>query len=698
MTISPFSSASPNAELLQKYLDDRALEPSDFPEGLAPTNFPQLLTERGYMAKLAAGRPFVFLTYLGPDGNPYYAKEDTAKENPYQLARFLGEPTLWNGVEPPPKVLAQNGRPNVLHYEPLRHGPYAGRSWMDLPEGTKVLHLESMVKARAVHKWTGVPCIGLNGVESFSSSKRGIRFLYEDQEIDFSKFHNVVLFDSNIWKKPVKDARERLLFKFKHVLGCKEVGYIDLPKAVTGEDWGPDDFLVANGNEPLMHLINSSEAYGGGSYPELLDRMSRAVFCTKGGTVVDREDKAVRNTSKARDFYAPINEKEISKSGQTKTIPGFNVWLESPHRTEVVNPDYRYLGDEFLDLDGGMFYNVYKPSGPWPGEGSPRADITPVTKHLSSIMKAEDLGRLRSYLKFLKMSPSKPTSFPVVYSDKRGVGKGWFAKLASRVIGHSNTTDADAKAFVSNFNAQIANRRLVIINEFKVTGQAAKDAAMNSLKRFFGDEKISVEPKGVDSYSVANSAGMIVTSNALEDVPTDGMEDRRMWYVECHAPDYEPDWEMLHGMLDREDVMNGVFDWVAEGEDINFSTWRPPLDEDRVRAIRRSSSGLDDACSTVLEDVREAGVVCVRWEIMLEMLRWHVPKIEDMTPKSIHNALKRVGWSVSANKFGNTPATRRNVWVAKEDEFNENSFNTKWVAEQLAKAAELTTSGAGDKY
>lgn len=697
---SPFNPSTAYIKYLQDYLDSRALEPSDFPEGLVPMNFPALLSERGYNSKLAAGRPFILLKYLNSEGEGYFNKEDTAKENPYELARFLGEPTLWNGAEPPPKVIAQNNRPNVLHYEPLRHGPYAGKAWSDLPEGTKVLHLESMVKARAVHKWTGVPCIGLNGVDSFSSSKRGVRFLYEDQEIDFSKFHNVVLFDSNIWKKPVRDARERLLFKFKHVLGCREVGYVDLPKRLNGEDQGPDDFLAEVGNDPLVHLIDNCDTYAGGEHSDLLKRMDDAVFCTKGGTVVSRGDKHVRNTSKARDYYANVNEKEVGKGGKITTIQGFAVWLESPHRTEVVNPAYEYLGAEFIDRHGEQFYNVYRESGPWPTANNARGDIAPILKHLGAIMKQEDLERLRSYAKFLKMSPNKPTSFPVIYSDKRGVGKGWFAKLMYRLVGASNSTNADAKGFVSNFNAQLANKRLVVVNEFKVTGQPAKDAAMNSLKRFFGDEFITVEPKGVDSYDVENRAGMIITSNSLEDVPTDGMEDRRMWYIECHAPDYTPDWDSLHGMLDRDDVMNAVYDWVSGAEDVNFSTWRPPLDEDRIKAIRRSSSGLDDACSTVLEDVRAEGVTCVRWETMLEMLKWHVPKIEDMTPKSIHNAMKRTGWLISAGKYGNTPATRRNVWIAKEAEFFENEANTKWVAGELSKAATLTSSGggAGEKY
>jgi hypothetical protein len=695
----PFKLISPEyAQLLQTYLDDRCLEPVDFPLGLVPTNFPALLIERGYNSKLAAGRPFIFLEYLDSAGDRYYGKDDSEKSNPYALARFLGSPVTWRGDEPPPKVIAQNNRPNVLHYEPLTSGELAGTSWAALPDGQVVLHVESMVKAKAVHKWTSLPCIGLNGVSSFSSAKRGVRFLYEDQEIDFSKFKNVVLFDSNVWKPEVRDARERLMFGFKHVLGCKEVGFVDLPKKVTGEDQGPDDFIHDVGNGPLGDLIRSAEVYAGGEHAELLKRMDRAVFCTKGGTVVDREDGNVRSTAKARDFYATINEKTVGKGGKITTTQGYQVWLESPHRREVVNPAYEYLGKEYIYRSGDEYFNVYRASGPWPNASSTRDEISLIVRHLASIMKAEDLERLRSYAKFLKMSGKKPTSFPVIYSDKRGVGKGWFSKMMYRLVGASNSTNADAKAFVSNFNAQLANKRLVVINEFKVTGQAAKDAAMNSLKRFFGDEFISVEPKGVDSYDVENRAGMIITSNALEDVPTDGMEDRRMWYVECHAPDYEPDWNMLHSALDSDDVMNAIYDWVDGAVDIDFATWRPPLDEDRIKAIRRSSSGIDDACSVALQDARDMGIIVVSYDTLKAVLLESVPKLDDMPPRNVSAALLRSGWLKTPKRYGRTPAEQRHYYVSDVLKFEPLQESGKSVMTAAGEASINWLGGGKQKH
>lgn len=686
----PFSITSPdNVKLLKEYLDARYLEPDDFPLGLAAVRSDQLLSEYGYNARLSAGRPFILLDYLDANGERYYEKEDTEKANPYRLARFLGPVKLWAGAEPPPKVIAQNGRANVLHYEPL----VDKSPWANLPDGTVVLHVESMIKAKVVSKFTGYPCIGLNGVDSFSSSKRGVRFLYEDQPIDFSRFKNVVLFDSNTWKPSVADARERLMFKFKHVLGCKEVGYIDLPKTITGEDQGPDDFLRSEegGQERLIEMIKNASEYKGGEHSELLKRMDRAIFCTKGGTVVDREDKNVRSTAKAREFYANINDKEVGKGGKITTIQGYNVWIESPHRTEVTNPAYEYLGSEFIDRHGEQFYNVYRESGPWPRGNDSRGDIEPVLKHLRSVMRESDLELLRSYAKFLKVSKDKPTSFPILYSDKRGVGKGWFAKMMFRYIGASNSTNATAKQFVSNFNAQLANKRLVVVNEFKVTGQAAKDAAMNSLKVFFGDEMLTVEPKGVDSYPVENLAGMIITANQLEDVPTDGLEDRRMFYVECHAPDYEPDWVQLHTMIDRDDVMNSVHDWVLGAADINFSTWKPPLDEARIRAIMASSSSVEAACYTVLADLRadEGKPVCVSFETVVQLLLAEgVVNADEMNAKTLTSVMKAKGWVASDKKYGKN-GFQKKVWIVDPVAFAGIEMEGTKVSAEIVRVANL---------
>lgn len=700
-------------DLLQKYLDDRCLEPSDFPEGLVPILNRQLLADRGYNANLSFGRPFIFLQYLDPHGNPYFEPSDTEKLVPHAAARFLGEPIGYSGAKPPPKMLSPNGRPNQLHFEPIRPLEGESRDWYNLPDGQIVVHVESLIKARAVSKWTTYPTVGYNGVESYSSSKRGIELIHNNYDVDFSRFDNVILFDANTkYNENIKRARLGLMFKLRNILGAKTVRFVELPDVNGDKKAGPDDFLREYGNEALIELIKNAETYVGEEHEDLIqEMMAKAVYCTKSSTIIDVNDKEVRSEQKAASFYAPVN-KKVLKGRNLVSVAGFPLWRESKDRREVVNPGYEYLGAEFLRRDDGEYYNLYKASGPWPEHrsseepestgaqgvfpGSPGATdrllgLRPfqlVKRQLENMMSSEDLRLVRAYLKFLKFTGRKPTSFPVLFSDKRGVGKGWVSKLAYRLLGASNSTSADARAFVSNFNAQLANKRLVIINEFKVNS-TEKAAAMNSIKRFFGDELITIEPKGVDSYQLENRAGMIVTCNALEDVPTDGFEDRRMWYVDCANKEVvdRAGWSLLHEALDDPGTVEDLFWWIKDAENIDFATWLPPLDESKRRAILEGSSSLEAACTIVLEDLREMDVICLMYPAVANFLKPEYPRVVETAGKAVTSAMKRSQWKVSDKKYGRN-GEQKVVWIIDEKRFE--TLTGKEITEECDRVLKLS--------
>lgn len=683
---NPFTIASPeNVELLAKYLDDRCLEPKDFPRGLIPITSSHLLIEKGYMSTLAAGRPYIFLEYLDPYGKPYMQGDV-----PYATVRFLGSPRNWRGTDAPPKIISPLDRPNVLHYEPLQPLEGKERTWATLGEGQIVVHVESMIKAKVVHKWTGYPSIGLNGVSSYSSSKRNIRFLYEDQEVDFSKFCNVILFDSNISKPAVARAREQLMFKFKHILGCKDVRFVNLPKSDTGEDQGPDDFLHEKGNQALIELIQKAEVYKGQEYDELLARMDRAVFCRKSGSIIDKIDKTVRTPGKARDLYAPINEKVLVKGGKVQTVKGYDVWIESAQRNEVINPTYDYLGDEFIEKDDGLYYNLYSPSGAWP-DGSEGDECKPILDHLYRNMSREDVERLRSYLKYLKFTKGKPTSFPVLFSDKRGVGKGFFNALVGKLIGGLNSHVGSSETFATKFNVELEGKRVIMINELKVKG-GEKDKVMNNIKTFIADPTTRIERKGVDAYTIDSNSGLIVNANALEDVPNDGMEDRRIWYVQVHFPEgghSESYWTPLWSMLEDKDVMKSFAAWVECGEDVNFAVWRPPMDDNRKEAILASLGQNSIAAFNVLEKLKNdpGKWVVVPLSIVRHLMTFeNLPSLDKMGDPALAMSLKRDAiWKSSDKKYGRN-GEQKKVWIVDEKAFQLIAGNGVAVNEEIDRA------------
>ena len=707
---TPFnSSSSPrlgvsaeDAQLLQSYLTDRGLEPKDFPDGLRVIHDNgAVLKATGYNPRQRCGRAYLYLHYQDPRGNHYVSKDG----EPYAVVRFLGKPDLdqfapldeKEAKKGPAKVISPSGKQNQLHFEPIK-GQDEGVDWYHLPDSSAVIWCESMVKAKAVNKTTGLPCIGLNGVYSYAASARGIEFLLKTYDVDLSRCEHFILFDSNTHKDEVAQARRGLAHKLRNIYEVKSVKLVDLPKnATTGLDQGPDDFIVSKGGGEeakiaLFRLLAEAEDYISNTYEDLLEVMSsRAVYCSSGA-VVDRADKRVRSNALAKMHYLPEH-REIIERKQVKIISGYELWLRSQQRTEVINPRYEYLGPEFIVRDEGSYYNVYKRGGAWPRPGDNSGLAKPIIDHMGTMM-GEGLEQFRSYLKFLKYTGVKPTSFPVLHSTARGVGKGWMGKVVTSLLGRPNVlAGGNTDTFSTNFNGDLEGKRCIIINEMKVKG-GEKDRVMNRIRTFIADPMVRIERKGVDSYETDATAGLIITANALEDVPNDGFGDRRLWYVECHMVKGSLDegyWPPLHAACDNEEMMRGFATWVEEGEDVDFATWRPPMTEERAEAISNSLDSWGQSSYETYKTLKDEGWVCMRMGMVRMALKkisgWDTTSLKD---KSLGSALIRdnIGWRTSTRKYGKN-GEQAKVWVINEAKFEAIEHEGGMVVDEIERAVQV---------
>lgn len=645
---------SNNTALMAKmdnYLQARGLTRDDVPNAnVFPYSMSRELGHE-YAVTAAFGRDFMLIDYLGPDGKPYL---EGPTEKVFSIMRFLGEPAYMPpGVTKVPKVLNPTGRRLELHFEPIRE---PNVSWLNLPDDVPILIVESRIKATAVHKHTGVPCIGLGGVRTWHSKvprENGNLLNRYNEQVDLTRNPVIVLFDSNIDKKEVDEARKALLFSLYNNVRCKEVYSVDLPKAENGEDQGPDDFIVSKGADALLALLQGRVQYTGNPQDGLVDQMNMvAVFDCQTGGVIDREDKRLRKRAHARDLYATINERKLNKNNTVTVIEGFKVWLEHPSRNSVFGIQYKYLGDEYIEQRRNekdvRFYNTYIKDGVWPSEEggtlTPEAEF--VVDHIRR-MAGDKAELLRSYVRFLKFESEKPTSFGVLFSDKRGVGKGWFAALVGKIIGESHTAVVRASQFITNFNASLESKRFVAVHEFIVNSEREKKMAMESLKSFIGDGLITIEHKGLNSYTMENYAGLLITCNELSDVPNDTMEDRRMWYIGCDGGQgrSEDDWNRLFAALKDEQTLSEVAWWFGQGEHINFSTWRPPLDEDKIAAIRESVDEQTALFLRLREEMIGMGIVACT-AALIKRLASPIVDMEylNKAPKTMEKKLKDAGW------------------------------------------------------
>jgi hypothetical protein len=294
--------------------------------------------------------------------------------------------------------------------------------------------------------------------------------------------------------------------------------------------------------------------------------------------------------------------------------------------------------------------------------------------------------RFRTYFRFLKYKEDKPCTLLVLYGG-RGLGKGWATKIADRLIGAENSTPARGKDLSSNFNAILQAKRLIILNEY--TPDGSRQLALNAIKGLAGDEYITIEPKGMDPYKVENNAGAIFTTNFLDDVPTDGLEDRRLVYLEAGAQVHvsEAEWGPLHKMLDDPEVMADLAQWFWEGEDINYSTWKPdPLDHDRQEAILDSSRGAEGTARVLLNRLRNDGYVCAWLDTLYELFAEEGYEKDKIPHLAMASILKKGDWKVSRDRYGSPK--QRKVYVVNPDKFTDMAANKPAVtaeADRLAK-------------
>lgn len=601
----------------------------------------------GFNRAHAKGRYGIFIPYLKPDGKLWMNET-----GPYGVLRYLGEPRMVGKDEKVLKVVSPMGRPSQLHFAPLRDG----RTWDALPDGTMILHCESALKAELMTKVTGLPAVGYNGVSGYTSNKLGMELVHLYSEFSFHPHVNVILYDSDVADNPaVTLARDKLAHKMRHILACLDVRLATLPQREDGTNWGPDDYFLNKGLLPLMEVIDKAEPFQDEEFSSLVETMNERIRWVNQLTdVFDRQQRRMMKVRDAANHFANIKEVMPALKGKKIVTFGFPTWKESINRECVDIPGYEYLGPEFFEQDGLVCANTYRPGGVEPTGDSTGLGI--VGDMLERLFRNDDLQLLRSYLKFGRYTPHKPTSYCSMYSNVRGVGKGWFTELVRALFGSHNVGVTTADMLAEKYNAHTIGIRVLLAHEFQATDGAKKKAALNYLKSYIGDEYIPVRAMNTNVYNTRVKSLVFITSNDKGDIPSDGLGDRRLWYVEAGvgvggdelvdmgADWWERAWKALH---DRE-LMGRVAQWVYEADDVDFRSWRPPASELREEDLMEGQTGIVQAAFAVRKMAQELGVratdgKAIRQLMMNEMEGQEIHAIK----KSFGKLLRQAGWWTS---------------------------------------------------
>ena len=440
---------------------------------------------------------------------PYFDIHGSLREDVYRV-RYLESPS--SGFQPkrPPKYGQPTGSSVAAYLAPsalMRSSKLP--DWKIISENprTEIYITEGEFKAACavIH---GLPTIGLGGVYSFQSQRRGISFLPELEEFTWDKRTVYVIYDSDVIVKPeVQQALAALCEKLTERGAIPRI--VHLPSNAYGaKKVGLDDFIVEHGVKKLHALIEQSGEFEASRVLHELNQ--RFAVWQSNLTVLDFTPRA----DGGKFNYVPFQVMQSGSylptklPGQRKSfIPATRAWLTWPYRREIDGLDYLPgVGERIVD---GL-YNTWNGWGLEP-KPDPRA-LRVVMKLFEHLIPQID--RRTWFLAWLAW----PLRFPgtKLYSasalwGKPGTGKSLVGYLMKDIYG-DNFIEISSEHLGDRFNEWALGRQFAMVDEASTTQISIRETS-SELKRLITQERIIVNQKYKAQFVLPDVINYYFTSN-----------------------------------------------------------------------------------------------------------------------------------------------------------------------------------------
>ena len=196
---------------------------------------------------------------------------------------------------------------------------------------------------------------------------------------------------------------------------------------------------------------------------------------------------------------------------------------------------------------GEKYINKYVPHIPARAKGM---DVSPFTNQLKRMFPfGDDTLILVSYIAAVVQNPGKKFQWAPVMVGAEGNGKTFVMTCLAEIVGSQFTRAPSPDDLGNKFNAWMDGTLLAVIEEINAKGN---HEIMDAVKVFITNERVEIQPKGVDAYSTLNFVNFILGTNHIDGVPTNDGTRRfcvlvanQMCIDDMHRdfpePDYFPD-------------------------------------------------------------------------------------------------------------------------------------------------------------
>lgn len=173
-----------------------------------------------------------------------------------------------------------------------------------------------------------------------------------------------------------------------------------------------------------------------------------------------------------------------------------------------------------------------------------------------------------------------------------GIGKGIFGKIMQNLFGKSNYCKCRDGILKEKFNASIAHKRIVYIDEISLKEKEHLDRLKDLV-----NEDVEVEKKGKDAESTINHASIYISSNNMQCIPLEG-GDRRFSVLNLSDKPMDAD-EIKHALdnlntsTNIEELGRFLFHWKV------LRNMNLPFQSDRL--VEMLEAGLSDWEQSLLD-------------------------------------------------------------------------------------------------
>ena len=244
----------------------------------------------------------------------------------------------------------------------------------------------------------------------------------------------------------------------------------------------------------------------------------------------------------------------------------------------------------------------------WRGFGvTPKQGCWPIMRaHMRDVIAAgneeQDQYNFR-WLAWAVQNPGQQAEVAIVCRGIKGTGKGTLGNAMCRMFGPHGLQIADKKHLVGSFNMHMSQCAFLFADEAYWPGDKDGEGA---LKRLITEPTLTIEPKGLDLFTVPNNLHVIIAGNEEWVVPASGDERRfAVNEVSSHRKGDLSYFRDLYAELQNGGLATMLYDLKT----VDLKGWHPRNDVPQTAGLQKQKALSRRGVDRLVEIIATDGVI-----------------------------------------------------------------------------------------